>query len=78
MLNIYSFAIAIFIYHCYYPPIATNNSFQGAKKMTLAEALAKIEQHKEQLKLPKQDYQPQPKQTRNQARAQYNFMRGMP
>lgn len=50
--------------------------------MTLAEALAKIEQHKEQLKQPKQDYQPQPKQTRNQtrnqARAQYNFMRGMP
>lgn len=50
----------------------------GSKKMTLAEALAKIEQHKEQLKQPKQDYQPQPKQTRNQARAQYNFMRGMP
>lgn len=46
--------------------------------MTLAEALAKIEQHKEQFKQPKQDYQPQPKQTRNQARAQYNFMRGMP
>ena len=52
----------------------------GSKKMTLAEAIAKIEQHKEQLKQPKQDYQPQPqpKQTRNQARAQYNFMRGMP
>ena len=46
--------------------------------MTLAEAIAKIEQHKEQLKQPKQDYQPQPTQTRNQARAQYNFMRGMP
>ena len=46
--------------------------------MTLTEALAKIEQHKEQLKLSKQDYQPQPKQTSNQARAQYNFMRGMP
>lgn len=46
--------------------------------MTLTEALAKIEQYKEQLKQPKQDYQPQPKQTRNQARAQYNFMRGMP
>ena len=46
--------------------------------MTLAEALAKIEQHKEQLKPPKQDYQPQPKQTRKQARAQSNFMRGMP
>lgn len=57
-------------------PIATNNT--GSKKMTLAEALAKIEQRKEQLKQPKQDYQPQPKQTRNQARAQYNFMRGMP
>jgi hypothetical protein len=50
----------------------------GSKKMTLTEALAKIEQHKEQFKQPKQDYQPQPKQTRNQARAQYNFMRGMP
>lgn len=49
-----------------------------SNQMTLAEALAKIEQHKEQLKQPKQDYQPQPKQTRNQARAQYNFMRGMP
>lgn len=48
------------------------------KPMNLAEALAKIEQHKEQLKQPKQDYHPQPKQTRNQARAQYNFMRGMP
>ena len=46
--------------------------------MTLTEALAKIEQNKEQLKQPKQDHQPQPKQTRNQAIAQYNFMRGMP
>jgi len=46
--------------------------------MTLTEALAKIEQHKEQLKQPKQDYHPQPKQTKEQARAQYNFMRGMP
>ena len=35
----------------------------GSKKMTLTEALAKIEQHKEQLKQPKQDYQPQAKRT---------------
>jgi len=68
--------VDLFNHICYYTPIATNNT--GSKKMTLAEALAKIEQHKEQLKPPKQDYQPQPKQTRKQARAQYNFMRGMP
>ena len=47
--------------------------------MTLAEALAKLDQmYKDQPKQPKQNYHPQPKQTRNQARAQYNFMRGMP
>ena len=49
------------------------------KPMNLAQALAKLDQmYKDQPKQPKQDYQPQPKQTRNQARAQYNFMRGMP
>lgn len=47
--------------------------------MTLTEALAKLDQmYKDQPKQPKQDYQPQPKQARNQARAQYNFMRSMP
>ena len=47
--------------------------------MTLTEALAKLDQmYKDKPKQPKQDYHPQPKQTRNQARAQYNFMRGMP
>ena len=46
--------------------------------MTLAEALAKIEQHKEQLNPPKQDYQPQAKRTPQESQALYNFMRGMP
>ena len=66
---LYLFSIAI---------IHPSQQNTGSKKMTLTEALAKIEQNKEQLKQPKQDYHPQPKQTRNQARAQYNFMRGMP
>ena len=61
----------------YTAPIATNNT--GSKKMTLTEALAKLDQmYKDQPKQPKQDYHPQPKQTKEQARAQYNFMRGMP
>jgi hypothetical protein len=61
-----------------HPSQQTTEQQKMKKPMNLAEALAKIEQHKEQLKQPKQDYQPQPKQTRNQARAQYNFMRSMP
>jgi hypothetical protein len=69
---VFTFIITFVIIHPSQQTTARSN------KMTLAEALAKIEQHKEQLKQPKQDYQPQPKQTRNQARAQYNFMRGMP
>ena len=62
-------------------PIATNNT--GSKKMTLTEALAKLDQmYKDQPKSEKtQDWQASQnwqKQTKEQARAQYNFMRGMP
>nr|DAO70362.1 MAG TPA: hypothetical protein [Caudoviricetes sp.] len=58
---------------------AHRNKQHGATEMTLTEALAKLDQmYKDQPKQPKQDYQPQPKQTKEQARAQYNFMRGMP
>jgi len=47
--------------------------------MTLAEALAKIEQfYKDQPKQPQQEYQPQAKRTPQESQALYNFMRGMP
>lgn len=74
----YLFRLLDYICLVYYTsPIATNNT--GSKKMTLTEALAKLDQmYKDQPKQPKQDYHPQPKQTKEQARAQYNFMRGMP
>ena len=69
------------INHWYYLLIATNNT--GSKKMTLTEALAKLDQmYKDQPKSEKtQDWQASQnwqKQTKEQARAQYNFMRGMP
>lgn len=78
----YLFRLLDYICLVYYTsPIATNNT--GSKKMTLTEALAKLDQmYKDQPKSEKtQDWQASQnwqKQTKEQARAQYNFMRGMP